>query len=440
MSDRLRTIMRPLRGGRRVSPAGALPAALLMSCAFALLVSSAVGLSAQAPGVADARNEAERSGATIQWTAVPGAREYLFEVRDAKKAAVLRRTVKRPQILLKLPEGTYEMRSRAVDRFRRRTPWSDWAPLRIRYAVPPKILSVSPDEFTGENQPAAGTQRTVELRGENFVQQTRVQVFLGSTAVPVDALNFVGPNRMRFALPDDAPVGEYDLLVVNPGDVRARMAAAFRIKSTGGRERPPPRRAEPGPNTEAGREALPPEITQPGFSVASLIPGLPDFAGGRYVRGSLWMGAFLGASVAAFNGFQTAASASSGALSNPLYPSFSNPLYLFGLINFGTGSNAGVYALNTTTVFNNVQSQYNAGRTQYTTFGGAALLVYITHIAFHAFAGPDLPEYEAAAGGSAPGVSVWVEPAPSMRFASDRNLGVRPQAEPDIRFAWSLSF
>ncbi|MCR9144623.1 MAG: IPT/TIG domain-containing protein [bacterium] len=371
---------------------------------------------------------------------MPGAREYLFEVRDAKKAAVLRRTVKRPKILVKLPEGSYEMRSRAVDRFRRRTPWSDWAPLRIRYAIPPSIVSVTPEEYDpesgAEESPAV---RVIELRGKNFMKQSEVQVFIGPKAIPVSAVNFVSADTLRFELPADAPAGQYDLLVVNPGDVRARMAAAFRVKRGGAPDGTLPNRAEPGPNAETARETLPRDISDPGFSGLSLIPGLPDFRNGRYIRGTLWAGAFLGASIVAVNGFQTAASASAGALSNPLYPSFSNPVYLFGLLNFGTGTNAGLYAFNTTQIFNDVQSQYNAGRTQYTTFGGAALLVYFTHLALHSFAGPDLPEYEGA-NAAAPGVSVWVAPAESLQSAADRNLGVRPQMEPDIRFAWSLSF
>lgn len=407
-------------------------------CVFlvAMIVSSGPGVFAQSPTKAEEGPDKKNAGATIQWTAVPGAREYLFEVRDGKNAAVLRRTVKKPEILIRLPEGSYEMRSRAVDRFRRQTPWSDWAPLRIRYAVPPSILSVSPEEYIPEKEPDA--PRMIELRGKNFVRQSEVKVFVGQEPVSVSSVNYISADTLRFALPGDAPAGEYDLLIVNPGDVRARMAAAFRVKRDGAPEDPRPNRAESGPNAEAGREAFPSELADSGFSISSLIPGLPDFRNGRYVRGSLWMGAFLGAAFTAFSGYQTAAAASSGALSNPLYPSFSNPLYLYGLLNFGTGTNAGVYAFNTTAVFNDVQSQYSAGRSQYTNFGGAALLVYVTHLAFHAFGGPDLPEYEAAR--TRPGVSLWVAPAESFRSDGDRNLGVRPQMEPDIRFAWSLSF
>lgn len=392
------------------------------------------GLFAQAPDPAPSRRDAEKPGANIQWTPVPGAREYLFEVRNAKKASVLRRTVKQPKILLRLPEGQYEMRSQAVDRFRRQTPWSDWAPLRIRYAIPPRILSVSPEEYAPTT---ADTGRLIELRGKNFVRATEVRVFVDSTPVTVRNVDFIDGDTLRFALPGDAPEGQYDVLVVNPGDVRSRMAAAFRVKRSSVADGPGPDRAEPGPNSEASREDLPTDFVTPGFSMTSLLPGLPDFARGRYIRGSLWVGAFLGAGFAAFSGYQAASTASSGALSNPLYPSFSNPLYLYGLVTFGTGTNAGLYAFNTNQIFNDVQSQYNAGRSQYTTFGGAALLVYFTHLAFHAFTGPELPEYDAQR--TQPGVSVWIGPTESFERA-DLNLGVRPQNDPDIRFAWSLSF
>ena len=382
-------------------------------------------------------SEAEAPGANIQWSPVPGAREYLFEVRDAQKSAVLKRTVKQPQILVRLPEGSYEMRSRAVDRFRRNTPWSDWAPLRIRYAVPPEILSVSPEP----DVPApTGDGPLIELRGKNFVRESQVELFVNATPVGVREMNFVDADTLQFSLNADAPEGRYDVTVVNPGDVRSRLAAAFAVKRDGTVDpNNPTAAAEPGPNRESERERLPAELASPGFAPLSLIPGMPDFARGRYARGALWLGGVLGSAAVAVGGFQAASAARDGASANSLYPSFSNPVYLYGLATYGTGSNFAAYSVITNQVYNDVRGQYATGRSQYVTYGGVALALYFTHLAFNAFAGPDLPEYQAA--GDAPGSGFSFELRPPELFAaSDTSLGVRPQRDPSLQIAWSLSF
>ena len=413
-----------------------------------LLVLVLLGMAGTGPGAQEPQ-ESQEAGETqeertvdIRWTAVPGAREYTFEVRNAQKAAILKRTVKQPVIQLRLPEGSYEMRSRAVDRFRRQTPWSDWAPLRIRYALPPEILSVSPEEYqTGTNQDegAHENKRLVELRGKNFVRDTQVRLSVNAQPVAVQQLNFVDADTLRFALDASAPEGEYDLVVVNPGELKTRRLAAFRVKrdpnATDIADTGEPTGEPGGPNAEARRETLPEDVGgESGLLWSSLVPGLPDFTNGRYVQGSLWLGAFLGASVAAFGGYQASADASNGALGNPFYPSFSNPIFLLGLLSTSRSTNFGIYILNSNEVYNGVVSEYSAGRSRYHTFGGAALLIYVTHFALNIFAGDELPVYDPATGTD--GVSVRVTPVRT----DPQQQGSFVEQPPDIEFAWTISF
>jgi hypothetical protein len=397
-----------------------------------LLLLPQLPAAAQAP-TADADSSSEDRGLQIQWTPVPGARAYLFEVRDGKKAAILKRTVPAPRILLRLPEGAYEMRSRAVDRFRRPTPWTEWTPLRIRYAVPPEIDSVSPQNFKLPAAPGAGQARSLELRGKHFVRESEIHLYVDARPVPVSAAEFVDEGTLRFYLPPNAPEGEYDLTVVNPGDIRIRRTAAFRVQRDGGL---PEFAAEPGENREDSRAELPSELASPGFQFSSLIPGLPDFLGGRYGRGSLWLSAFLGASAAAFGGYQSAISVASSADNNPLYPSFSNPIYLYGLLTFNANDLLLPYVVSTGQISDSARSRYTTGRANYAYFGGAALLVFLTHVALYAFDGPELPAYE-------PGdaqLEIQVGPGDTHRGPTEIGPGAPTAIDSSVRVSFTLFF
>ncbi len=393
-------------------------------------------------------NEAagQPGGADIEWTPVPGAREYQFEVRDGSKASVLRRTVRQPKIRLRLPEGRYEMRSRAVDRFRRQTPWSTWAPLRIRYAIPAVVRNVSP-----ESLPVDSSSREIEVRGQNFLPDTQVRLTVAGRELQGDDLRveYVNPRTLRVRLADGAPrlAGKYDLTLINPGNMQTRKTAAFKLEAkTEPDATPDPRpvvavQGEQGPNREGGRSQLPAEMTDPGFSFLALIPGLPDFVNGRYVRGTLWFGTFVGVTATAAGGFVDAASAASTASSSALYPSFSNPTYLLAL-NSLSGQDQLSYIFNTTQVQANVQSSYSSGRDRYLAFGGAAVLTYFAHLALYAFAGPDLPVYDPDAGTS--GVSLELRPVPvadDARSVRGRSVNARnPANRVDLRMGWTILF
>lgn len=415
--------------------------------AIAVLISPELpGLSSALHAQAPAGETAgEPGGADIEWTPVPGAREYQFEVRDANKGSVLRRTVRQPKIRLRLPEGRYEMRSRAVDRFRRQTPWSGWAPLRIRYAIPAVVRGVSP-----ESLPANSSAREIEVRGQNFLPDTQVRLTVAGRELQGDDLRveYVNPRTLRVRLADGAPklAGPYDLTLINPGNMQTRKTAAFKIESTSEPDATPDPQpvavqGDQGPNREGGRSQLPAEMTDPGFSFLALVPGLPDFANGRYIRGSLWFGAFAGVTVAAIGGFLDASSAASTASSSALYPSFSNPTYLLAL-NSLSGQDQLSFVFNTTQVQSNVQSSYSSGRDRYLAFSGAAVLTYFAHLALYAFAGPELPVYDPDAGAS--GVSLELRPVPaaddarSMRGRSINAL--TPANRVDLRLGWTLVF
>ena len=85
-------------------------------------------------------------------------------------------------------------------------------------------------------------------------------------------------------------------------------------------------------------------------------------------------------------------------------------------------------------MYNGVVSEYSAGRSRYHTFGGAALLIYVTHFALNIFAGDELPVYDPATGTD--GVSVRVTPVRT----DPQQQGSFVEQPPDIEFAWTISF
>lgn len=247
-------------------------------------------LQAQAP---DAGGDIR--AAVIRWGAVPGAREYLIQIRNEREEIVADERVRENSYRARLDPGRYEQRIAAVNRAGRSGQWSRWTPLEIRASRAPVIGPIRP---VG---PLENGRQTLRIDGVHFTPETKILLKADGELKPV-SVRYVGPGAVEIQLDSlNLEDGEYAIVAENPREQRterfsAAVVAGDRVSVPSEAQQPTPdyERARDESEREDAERPAPPEAAAPGI-FTTIIPGLPAYNEGRNSEAGLWAGGVAGA-------------------------------------------------------------------------------------------------------------------------------------------------
>lgn len=314
-------------------------AALSWRSVFAILAmvglyAFAAPLAAQAP-----ETDGDLRAAVIRWGAVPGAREYLIQIRNDREEIVADERVRENSYRARLDPGRYEQRIAAVNRAGRSGQWSRWTPLEIRASRAPVIGPIRP---VG---PLQNGRQTLRIDGVHFTPETKILLRVDDEIKPV-SVRYVGPGAVEIQLDSlNLEDGEYAIIAENPREQRAERFAAAVV--AGDRVSVPSEAQQPTPDYERARDEseregaerpAPPEAAAPGF-FTTIIPGLPAYNEGRNSEAGLWAGGVAGALLLSAYQYQRGVSIRDNFESDFLTRFFTDPVVFVAVAQSGLIAN-----------------------------------------------------------------------------------------------------
>lgn len=266
-----------------------------------MLFALALALAAGAQGLATplgAQNPGESGDirtAVIRWGAVPGAREYLIQIRNEREEIVTDERIRENAFRARLDPGRYEQRIAAVNRAGRSGQWSRWTPLEIRASRAPVIGPIRP---VG---PLQNGRQTLRIDGVHFTPETKILLKSDGELKPV-SVRYVGPGAVEIQVDSlNLEDGEYAIVAENPREQRterysAAVVAGDRVSIPSEAQQPTPdyERARDESEREGAERPAPPEAAPPGL-MTTFVPGLPAYNEGRDSEAGVWAGGVAGA-------------------------------------------------------------------------------------------------------------------------------------------------
>lgn len=346
---------REIIGARRTKPVDRArndrPVLRLLLCALVLAACFARGELAARP---------DDSQLNLSWKNVPGARGYIVQIRDVGGKKVLDRKTQASEIEFRLPPGDYTVRMAAVNKFNKPSAWSEWQDIRIRLPVSPELRRLEPNDL------AAGELAQFTITGRNFFRETEIYLERGDEIFKFRP-EFVSALQLGFALSEPLALGEYDLVMKNPGGAVSRSRAALRVREKG---TPPADRktTEPG-KTQPGKDA-------DGFYWQAYVPGLPESGN---VGGYVWPGAIAGLLAAGGVEYYNAEVTRRQIVNDPMFPFYYSPALLVAAAGSGVSAGGTVYSIVSLSRLDAEADEYRDQLQRASLYGGAALLLYAGH-------------------------------------------------------------
>ncbi|MCB1319730.1 MAG: hypothetical protein KDK34_05735 [Leptospiraceae bacterium] len=315
----------------------------------------------------------ERAGpVTLQWGAVQGAAGYRIQVSKPDGEIVVEKTTTEARTVLQLPPGEFRIRVASLDRFYRASQWSGWAPLNVQRSVPPRLNRIT-TSGEGIDPP------NIIIVGTPFFRQTRVRVSKNGAELPVSESRLDNNKNLvvTMALGSRLQPGAYEVEVINPGNKSAR--SELRILSEDEQEQI----AVNQETTAQPEDPLPePGAWFGGFYWTSLVPGLPEYRDGNYVTGTAWLGTFLAMIAFSSNQAQAANSTVASQENDFFYQVLNDPVYALAYsqtTNVDTNEFIQLYVLSQLNR-SSLEPSYSLAAGNYYIAGGAAILIWLSHI------------------------------------------------------------
>ena len=156
----------------------------------------------------------DSSSQELKWEAIKNASGYKVQVRNESQKIILDKNVTTNSYELgkDVEPGMYEHRIGVLNKFGVAKTWTDWVSFEVTISAAPRLTN----EDTVYIEKEVGTKNIV-LEGENFVQDTKVQILSSKGSLPVKDVQFITKNKLEATLGvEDASIGEYDLVLENP--------------------------------------------------------------------------------------------------------------------------------------------------------------------------------------------------------------------------------
>ncbi len=360
----------------------------------------------------------------LEWGSVAGAWGYVVQIRsipDGKEVTTLRTADTR--VTVELQPGSYERRVASVNKFRRPSAWSPWAPLVVRLTQDPMIDELTPERVTAEN---FGIYN-IRVRGSHFLSGIRASLRRDGKELSIVEIRRVDAENLELVVnAQGALPGPYELELVNPGNASATRPEALTLSNDvpvakkeatepakevaamvdfGARSESPSSKEVavlvPKKETEPTRRALEPKSekkAEPFTDVKSnkeptrraaaeipiwqtLIPGLPQLMRGDTGRAGIYwgtMGAFAVGGAAAWYAAEARAASESR---NVMYRLFNDPLtYMSMRSTLNTGSTGLALYFMTQQSFSKSQASYYGAQRLAAGAAFGMLVVYAVHL------------------------------------------------------------
>ncbi len=162
----------------------------------------------------------QTASVNLDWSAVSGSGGYKIDIRDTAGKLLITETVKKPEIVLEIPPGDYEMRVTTLNRFMQPSGSSPWTAFTVLRRNPPLVTSISPKTVIPNET------TTLTLRGGEFGEDTTVT--LGESGFLKATL--ISESELRVTLPPLDKTGSYDLSVTNKPALSIKVAEAFTVR------------------------------------------------------------------------------------------------------------------------------------------------------------------------------------------------------------------
>jgi hypothetical protein len=162
----------------------------------------------------------------FEWKGVDGASGYLFQVREPGGKILAERETSDTSIALPLAPGAYEIRISALNKFKKPASSSEWKPVSVVRAVPPKVDGFAPSALY-----AGSPEGKLTLTGSNFLPDT--EIFLEGEGKLLRAKTLPGSKdtQIEAAVPlADAAPGTYTVHAANPKGQETVVEAKLEMK------------------------------------------------------------------------------------------------------------------------------------------------------------------------------------------------------------------
>lgn len=184
-----------------------------------------------------------------------------------------------------------------------------------------------------------------------------------------------------------------------------------------------PAKKTPAPAPPASPKRTPRPTKDGGYNWTALVPGLPDFEGGRNGRAAAWAGSFAGSGALAGYYYLEALRVNDELEQDPLRQLLNEPAgaLLISAGNTTTTQITPIFLLALQTEQENT-TEFEAHGQRYLFFGIGALIVYGVHAALYANSSPPPKTAPAPAGGS---FGFWLAPDPREKRSASMGFELR---------------
>lgn len=175
-------------------------------------------------GLALHAQESPPESVRIEWAPVEGARSYEVEARFAGGPEVFRATTEASWILLPLGPGDYEIRITAYNVFKRPFSVGAWTPFSIK-----RTAAIEKPALRTQSLYAGAGEGELAVDAVGLLPDTKARLEGQGLSIPASSARTEGGRLfLSFDLTAARP-GTYDLVLVNPGGLEARLPGAASV-------------------------------------------------------------------------------------------------------------------------------------------------------------------------------------------------------------------
>lgn len=149
-------------------------------------------------------------GQSIQWKPIPGSAGYIVEIMDSNGNQIEKKSIATSELEINLPEGNYQFRIIALNKFKKVGRIYPWKDLIIKPVDSPVVTS-SPSEFD-----TSSNTTSFIAKGKFLHRGTRVELE-GSdrTSFPADVSVLPDGSGIKVTPPANIPQGKYSVRYKN---------------------------------------------------------------------------------------------------------------------------------------------------------------------------------------------------------------------------------
>lgn len=182
------------------------------------------------PGYSEEKSKEDSMPLVLAWQEVPGASNYILEIRDSSNSLVVTEKLTTNSYNIKnLTGGKYEHRIGLVNKLGKTESFTDWVPFEI---VVSRVPGLSRDRVYYASK--TESKKTIAFEGKNFIDPFKVYLAIGNEKFPASKVQLESSEKaiVEFDLSNDMKTGIYDIVFLNPRNKKLTAKQRFVLSDT----------------------------------------------------------------------------------------------------------------------------------------------------------------------------------------------------------------